>query len=131
MFDHRHSISPLAVCALILQLVLSLPASPGLVLCVGSDGHVAVESGGCADESNGLATRCHEVGRSAPCTDTPLAAHELVSGTSPRGADHDAAPALLPLLAAAPPAVATAGRRARAGVFADPSRSHRSSILRL
>jgi hypothetical protein len=130
MAARRHPLAPLAVLALALQLVLSLPAAPGLVLCVGSDGHFAVESGGCADEAGGLATRCDELGQSAPCTDTPLAAHELVSGASGR-ADHQPAPALIPFFGFAPPLAAATVGPVRSRALADAALGHRSTILRL
>ena len=76
----------LALFAVVLQLVLALPVFPGLVLCVGSDGHVAVESGGCGDETPAVSGDCDAFGASTPCTDTPLAASELLSGTGSRTA---------------------------------------------
>jgi len=131
MLIARRHIAPLVFCALALQLVLGLPAYPGLVLCVGSDGHVAVESGACVDETPGVATRCDELGESAPCTDTPLAARELLSGSSPRASDHAEAAATAPFLVVAPGGVPAANAPALAAALVDPSRRHRSGILRL
>ena len=126
----RRHVSALAAFALVLQLVLSLPAYPGFVLCVGANGHVAVESGGCADESTAAAPRCDELGQSAPCTDTPLAARELVSGSAFRAGDHGAAAALTsPFVAPVAPLVTRLGALALSSP--DPSPASRHAVLRL
>jgi hypothetical protein len=122
----RHIASILA--ALALQLALSLPAAAGLVLCVGSDGHVAIETGGCADEADGAG--CDELGAPAPCSDTPLAARELSSASNARGAEH-AMPAALAPFAPAPQPPALEAFAQRDASLGDAALSHRSRILRL
>jgi hypothetical protein len=124
--SHLRRTTPV-LAALALQLALSLPASAGLVLCVGSDGHIAVETGACGGESDGAG--CDELGAPAPCSDTPLAARELSSASNARGAEH----ALLTALASlstqptSPPLAALARR----STLADFERGHRGRILRL
>jgi hypothetical protein len=127
MSSRRISVAPV-LAALALQLALSLPVSAGLVLCVGSDGHVAVEAGACADESDGAG--CDELGAPVPCSDTPLAARELSSASSARGAEH-VVPALAPFAPALePPSLAAAFADGGAPLGA-AALGHRSRILRL
>jgi len=126
MVTGRRHLTPLILLGLLLQV--GAPAFAGSVLCVGSDGHVAVEAGGCADESAGAATRCDELGYPVPCSDTPLGGAEL-RATSPRATDPGAALAPAPGLAPTPRLV-TWSARALAALI-DPSRTHRSLTLRL
>ena len=127
MVTSRRRLAPLVLLGLLVQV--GAPAFAGSVLCVGSDGHVAVEAGGCADESAGAASRCDELGYPLPCNDTPLGAAELAA-PSPRAADPGAALAPAPGLAPAPP-LAIWSARALAAALIDPSRAHRSLTLRL
>jgi hypothetical protein len=125
----RRGLAPLALCAIALQLVLSLPVSAGPVLCVGSDGHVAVESGGCGDESPATSGDCEESGESTSCTDTPLSASELRSAASSRGT----LDATTPIAACFAPAFATirASARGASVAHAEPSGPPRARVLRL
>jgi hypothetical protein len=130
MLTRRRLIAPIAALALLLQLLLAVP-SEGLVLCVGSDGHVAVESGDCR---NGVApdgVGCDELGYPAPCSDTPLAARELVSAKAPRA--DDAGETLAPALGWVAPLlrIAARGTGLPAAEPADLGRTQRGTILRL
>jgi hypothetical protein len=127
MTARRRSIAPV-LAALALQLALSLPGSAGLVLCVGTDGHVAVERGACAGEADGAG--CDELGAPAPCSDTPLAARELRSAPNARGAEH-AVPAALARFSPAPRPASLAVLAERDASFGSGEREHRSRILRL
>jgi hypothetical protein len=129
MVATRRRIAAITWLALALQLGLSLPAFAGLVLCVGNDGHVAVENGGCARQSEGSASRCGEFSESDVCTDTPLVACALASESSPRSGASPAAAALASFSVLASSVVIAA--RPGAAAPADARRGHRSSILRL
>ena len=134
MLTTRRHIEAIAVFTLTLQLVLSLPASADLVLCVGSDGHVAVEGGGpsgCGPLGQPAKIGCDELGYPAPCSDAPLDNSQLVSGASPRAGDSDASLALAPVFALSSPPVAAASTRPLATAVANPSSTHRRVILRL
>jgi hypothetical protein len=113
---------------LALQLALSLPGAAGLVLCVGSDGHVAVETGGCAGEADGAG--CDELGAPAPCSDTPLAARELRSASSARGAEQ-VVPLALAFFSPVPPLPSLAALAQRDALLVGGEHDHRSRILRL
>jgi hypothetical protein len=126
MSARRRHLAPV-LAALALQLALSLPGSAGLILCVGSDGHVAVETGGCADEADGAG--CDELGAPAPCSDTPLSARELRSASNARGAEHVVPAALAPYWPASPRSLAALAQRGASLGDAEPN--HRSRILRL
>jgi hypothetical protein len=127
MLARRHLVAS-TLAALALQLALSLPGSAGLVLCVGSDGHVAVEAGACADESDGAG--CDQLGAPVPCSDTPLSARELRSASNARGAEHAVAAALTPFAPTAQPP-SLAARAERDASLGDAALAHRSRILRL
>ena len=131
MLATRRRIAPLAFLALTLQLAASPPTSAGLVLCVGSDGHVAVESGGASGcgPLQSPANSCDELGYSAPCSDAALGGSELTS-PSPR-AGRDASLALTPAFARNPAGITAARALTHATAFVDPSRSQRSATLRL
>ena len=90
----RERLAPLVLVALVLQVACRAPRG-GLVLCVGSDGHVAVESGGCADESGRSGGRCDELGYPVPCSDTPLGGARAACALRARAPDDLAAPSLL------------------------------------
>ncbi len=126
----RERLAPLVFLALLLQGFAAVPAG-GLVLCVASDGHVAVESGGCDRDSEPEDSSCREIGHAAPCSDTPLDARELISSKSKRADDAGAALAL----AASPLggfALATrTDLRAGVAAVAAAGRTQRSAILRL
>jgi hypothetical protein len=126
----RRRLAPLALCAIALQLVLSLPVSAGPVLCVGSNGHVAVESGGCGNESPATSGDCEEFGESTPCTDTPLAASELRSAAGSRGGTLDAT---APVAVCFAPAFAAIRARACGAsvALAEPPGPPRTRVLRL
>ena len=100
MLTPRRLTAPIALVALVLQLLLSMPTD-GLFLCVGSDGHVAVESGDCRTNVAPDGVGCDELGYPAPCSDTPLAARELLSAKVPRAGDPGDALAPAPSWAAA------------------------------
>ena len=127
----RSRLAPFALFAVALQLVLLLPVSPGLVLCVGTDGHVAVESGRCADESPEISGDCQEFGTSTPCTDTPLAASELLSSAGPRAGLSDGALAIAPAFASPRFVVAQGCAHDRTATFSRRVTEQRSSVLRL
>ena len=127
----RIRLAPFALFALALQLVLALPVSPGLVLCVGTDGHVAVESGRCADESPAISGDCEEFGASTPCTDTPLAAIELLSSPGPRTGLSDGALALARPFGSPRLVVAEARAHDRIASVWGRVTEQRSSVLRL
>jgi len=132
MLTTRRRIAPLAFLALALQLTASLPTSAGLVLCVGSDGHVAVESGGasgCGPLDQSPENSCDELGYSAPCSDAALGGSALTSA-SPR-AGRDASLALAPAFASNPTGITAARALTLATASVDPSRSKRSATLRL
>ena len=129
MVATRRRITAIAWLALVLQLGLSLPAFAGLVLCVGNDGHVAVENGACARQSAGSAPRCGEFSESEVCTDTPLVACALTSESSPRSGASPVAAALASFFVLAPSVVSAVRPTATAPADAPPG--HRSSILRL
>jgi len=129
----RRQLAPLVFLALVLQLGLSLPAFAGLVLCVGSDGHVAVEGGGasgCGPVAQSPTNGCDELGYPAPCNDTPLDGSEL-SAASPRAGDAGTSLALAPAFVPNSARLTAANARALTAAFADPSRSQRSLTLRL
>jgi hypothetical protein len=68
--------------ALALQLLTSAGALPGLVLCVGEDGHLAIEAAVaedcCASAPIGVSSRSLVENSSAcACTDTPLFQHGI------------------------------------------------------
>jgi hypothetical protein len=130
MLAPRERFARLVFLALFLQGFAAFPAG-GLVLCVASDGHVAVENGGCDRASAPNAGSCQEIGHAAPCSDTPLDAPELVSAKGKRADDPGAALAL----AASPlGSFALATRtdpRAGAAALSAPGRRQRSAVLRL
>jgi hypothetical protein len=130
MMVSRRIIAPIALATIALQLLLALPAER-LVLCVGSDGHVAVESGGCREDSPAGVAGCAELGYPAPCSDTPLDTRELVSAKSPRAADAAAALTLAASPAAGLAQLARASLVSQAAALPAPSRTQRSAILRL
>ena len=133
MVTTRRHLAPLTVLALVLQLGLSLPAFAGLVLCVGSDGHVAVESGGaagCGPAAQSPTNGCDELGCTEPCSDTPLDGSKL-SAASPRAGDAGTSLPLAPALVPNPARLTAANARALTAAFVDPSRLHRSLTLRL
>jgi hypothetical protein len=130
----RRHIASICVFALVLQLGLSLPTLSGLVLCVGSDGHVAVESGGagsCGPLAQQRAIGCEELGYAAPCSDTPLDGGAAVSAASLRAGDLDVPLASAPAFVLIPLPVTGASVHAHATSLAHSSRTHRSIILRL
>ena len=131
MLSTERHVAPITILALLLQLGLSLPTSSGLVLCVASDGHVAVESGGCDRDSAPKDGSCQEIGHAAPCSDTPLGARELVAAKSKRTGDAGAAIALATSPHANEVLVTRVSPRAFAAALAAPSRAQRSAILRL
>jgi hypothetical protein len=124
----KERFAPLVFLALLLQGLAALPAG-GLVLCVASDGHVAVESGGCDRDSQPEDGSCQEIGHAAPCSDTPLDARELVSSKSKRADDASTALAASPLGGFA---LATrTDLRAGVAAVAAAGRTQRSAVLRL
>jgi hypothetical protein len=130
MITPRRLIAPIALLALSLQLLLSVPTE-GLVLCVGSDGHVAVESGDCRTGVAPDGVGCDELGYPAPCNDTPLAARELVSAKAPRAGDPVDALAPAPLWAGSPLRVVARRAGLLTSGLSDVGRTPRNSILRL
>jgi len=83
--------SLLAASALVLQVLMGLGATRGVVLCVGSAGHVAFEgyeaASRCREADNGLAadafTGSSEAGAPPACVDTPLLEAGSERSTSP------------------------------------------------
>jgi hypothetical protein len=124
---HRHVV---ALFALSLQLVLSLPHSAGLVLCVGTDGHIAVESGSCTDEVPGEFGRCDELGARTTCTDTPLTASELRS-SPPRAGTDGAVAGLAPIFRLGTEGAAAARGRSAADAPRGAAEASRTTVLRL
>ncbi len=134
MITTRRRLAPIAALALVLQLGVSLPASAGLVLCVGSDGHVAVESGrasGCGPVAQLPSIGCQELGYPAPCVDTPVDESPLVCASRPSASDCDASLSLAPAFASNAARIPAASTSALMAALADSSRSHRSLVLRL
>ena len=134
MLTARRHIEAIAALTLALQLALSLPMSAGLVLCVGSDGHVAVESGGaagCGPLTKLVKVGCDELGYPAPCSDTTLDDGVLVSGSCPRASDCDAPLVLAPAFTLSPTHFAAASPHALAATLGNTSRAPLNVILRL
>jgi hypothetical protein len=125
----RERLAPLVFVGLFLQGFVALPAG-GLVLCVASDGHVAVESGGCDRASAPQDGSCREIGHAAPCSDTPLDARELVSAKSKRTDDAGTALAFTASPLGSFALVTHTNRRA-GGATVPPSHTQRSAVLRL
>ena len=130
MLTPRRLIAPLALLALGLQLLLAVPTD-GLVLCVGSDGHVAVESGDCRTGEAPDGVGCDELGYPAPCSDTPLAARELVSAKAPRAGDAGETLAVAASWAAPSLRLGALSAGLRVARPADLPRNEHGSILRL
>lgn len=124
--------------ALISSLLAGLAPRPGLVLCVGPDGHLAIEApaagtcsgcdDGARDRSDGAATL--QSADDCGCIDLALASHGGLVRTSDRTAPApDAAPASFP--PAIPPAFAPRAVRhaALAHIEARPAALLRTVVL--
>jgi hypothetical protein len=75
----RRILDPGRLLAILAALVLVLTSLPGAALCVGSDGHFALEAAGsdCGDATHAGGPSLHG------CTDTPLGAATLQGQSDP------------------------------------------------